>query len=132
MTEMPQFAELPESVRIAMKSNIDQGKKAFDIIMSSSHKTLLGIDTSASTAAEALKILNDKIAGYARLNADTVFQHALKLAGTRQLSDMVELQNTHVRETVGRLTKQFEELSEMTASIMKQTAQNVTSALPEA
>jgi hypothetical protein len=130
MTEMPQFAALPESVRSVMKLNINQGKQVFDTFISASQKALYGIDTSASSAAEGLKTLNDKLAGYARLNAETIFRHAMQLADARQFGDIVELQNAHARETMDRLTKQLEEIREMTTVIVKQTAQNVTTTLP--
>jgi hypothetical protein len=130
MTEMPQFAYLPESVRSVVKSNINQSKQAFDAFISTSQKALYGIDTSASSSAEGLKTLNDKLAGYARLNTETIFQHALKLADAKQFGDIVELQNTLARETMDRLTRQFEEIREITTTIVKQTAQDVTSALP--
>jgi hypothetical protein len=131
MQEMPQFAEMPESVRNVMKSSIEQAKKAFDSFIGASQKAMQGMEASPSAQAGGLKELNDKIAEYTRLNADANFHYAMKLADTRQLSDVVELQNAHVRETMDRFTKQLEDLRELMTTVMKQSAQNVTSTMPK-
>ncbi len=132
MTEMPQFTEVPESVRKLVKSNLDQGKKTFDTFVSAGQQALVGFEAPATVASEGLKSLNDKLAGYARLNTEKIFQHAIQLADTRQFSDAVDLQNAHIRETMDRLTRQFDELREMASGIMKQTARNVTTTIPGA
>jgi phasin len=131
MQEMPQFAEMPESVRNVMKSSIEQAKKAFDSFIGASQKAMQGMEASSSTPAGGLKDLNEKIAEYTRLNADANFQYAMKLTDTRQLSDVVELQNAHVRETMDRFTKQLDDLRELMTTAMKQSAQNVTSNMPK-
>jgi phasin len=131
MQELPQFAEMPESVRAVMKSSIEQAKKAFDSFIGASQKAMQGVEASSSAPVQGVKELNEKIAEYTRLNADANFQYAMKLADTRQLSDVVELQNAHVRETMDRFTKQLEDLRELMTEAMKQSAQNVTSNMPK-
>jgi hypothetical protein len=126
MQELPQFAEMPESVRNVMKSSIEQAKKAFDSFIGASQKAMQGVDTSSSSATGGLKALNDKIAEYTRANADANFQYAIKLADTRQLSDVVELQNAHVRETMDRYARQLDDLRDLMTGIIKQSAETMT------
>lgn len=123
MQELPQFAEMPESVRGVMKSSIEQAKKAFDTFLAASQKAVHGMDTSSSATTGAMHTLNEKIAEYTRMNAEANFQYAMKLADTRQLSDVVELQTAHVRDTMDRFTRQLDELREMMANIVQQSTQ---------
>ena len=120
MQETPHFAELPESIRNIMKSSIDQARKAFDTFVASSEKMLHNIDTSANPVADSLKNLNEKIAAFTRQNAEANFNLAMRLADARQLSDIVELQNAHVREQMETFSRQLEELRELTVKAVKE------------
>jgi len=114
MSNTPNFSELPESIRSIMKSSIEQARKAFDTFVASSEKVLHDVDTSTNPLANNLKQLNEKIASFTRQNAETNFNLALKLTEARQLSDIVELQNAHVREQMETFSRQLEELRELT------------------
>jgi phasin len=130
MNEMPQFAEMPESVRNIMKSSLEQMKKAFDMMMASSQKAMQGFEANPAMTGTGLKALNDKIAEYTKANADANFRHAMKLADARQLSDVVEMQNAHIREMMDSFTKQMEELRELMGNVVKQSAENAKAAMP--
>ncbi len=119
MQNTPNFAELPDSIRGIMKSSIEQARKAFDTFVSSSEKMLTGLDTSANPVADNLKHLNEKIASFTRQNAEANFNLAMRLADARQLSDIVELQNAHVREQMETFSRQLEELRELTVKAVK-------------
>jgi phasin len=119
MQNTPNFAELPDSIRSIMKSSIEQARKAFDTFATSSEKILQGLDTSANPVADNLKHLNEKIALFTRQNAESNFSLAMKLADARQLSEIVELQNAHVREQMETFTRQLEELRELTMKAVK-------------
>ena len=58
MTNTPNFAEVPDSIRSIMKSSIEQAKKAFDTFVASSEKMIHSVDTSSVPAADGLKQLN--------------------------------------------------------------------------
>ena len=131
MQDMPQFAEMPESVRSIMKASIDQARKAFDTFIAASQKTMSGFEGSSSTATDGLKQLNDKIAEFTRANAESNFKFAMKLADAKQLGDVLELQNAHARELMDTFAKQLEELRDLTTTVVKQSAQNVTAVMPK-
>jgi phasin len=131
MQDMPQFAEMPESVRNIMKASIDQARKAFDSFIAASQKTMSSFEGTSGTTTEGLKQLNDKIAEFTRMNAEANFRFAMKLADAKQFSEVMELQNGHARELMDTFAKQLEELRELTTTVVKQSAQNVASAMPK-
>ena len=114
------FAELPDSIRGIMKSSIEQARKAFDSFVATSENMLQGLDTSANPVADSLKNLNEKVASFTRQNAEANFNLAMKLADARQLSDIVELQNAHMRDQMEAFSRQLEELRELTVRTLKE------------
>ena len=132
MHDLPQFAEMPESVRNIMKASIDQARKAFDTFISTSQKTMAGFEGGPSnTTTEGLKQLNDKIAEFTRMNAEANFQLLTKLADAKQFSDVLEMQNAHARSLMDTFSKQFEELRDLTTTVVKESAKNVTANMPK-
>jgi phasin len=131
MQDLPQFAEMPESVRNIMKASIDQARKAFDSFIAASQKTMSNLEGSSSNTTEGLKQLNDKIAEFTRMNAEANFRFAMKLADAKQFSEVLELQNGHARELMDTFAKQLEELRDLTTTVVKQSTQNVTAAMPK-
>src|SRR5271165_2584777 len=129
MQNTPNFAELPESLRTIVKSSIEQTRKAFDTFVASSEKVLHGIDTSSNPVADNLKHLNEKITSFTRQNAEANFNLALRLADARQLSEIVELQNAHVREQMESFSRQLEELRELTVKTVKDGSKAATTAM---
>src|SRR5262249_55045688 len=78
-----------------------------------------GLDTSANPVADNLKHLNERIALFTRQNAESNFNLAIRLTDARQLSEIVELQNAHVREQMETFARQLEELRELTMKAVK-------------
>ena len=89
------------------------------------------VDTTSSAAADSLKAVNDKIAQFTKENAESNFAFAMRLADARQLSDVVEMQNAHVRAQMEAFSRQLEELRELTAQIVKESARTTNSAVQE-
>ena len=118
--QVPNFAELPDSIRSIMKSSIEQARKAFDSFVSTSETMLHGVDTSSNPVAGSLKNLNEKVATFTKQNAEANFNLAVKLTDARQLSDIVELQNAYMREQMETFSRQLEELREMTVKALKE------------
>ena len=123
MQQPPNFAEVPESIRTIMKSGIEQARKAFDSFVSASENMMHGIETPSNPVADNLKSINEKIAAFTRQNAEANFNLAMKLAGAHQLSDIVEIQNTHMREQMEMFSRQIEEMRELTVKALKDSSQ---------
>jgi phasin len=132
MQNMPNFAELPDSIRNIMKSSIEQARKAFDTFVASSEKMMQSFDTSSIPAAEGVKQLNEKIAAFTRQNAEANFNLAMQLTDAKQLSDIVELQNAHLRSQMENFSHQMEELRELTLKALKDGTKAASSAVQNA
>ncbi len=137
MQNTPNFAELPDSIRNIMKSSIEQARKAFDTFVASSEKMINSVDTSSMPAADGLKQLNEKITAFTRQNAESNFNLAMQLTDARHLSEIVELQNAHLRNQMETFSRQLEELRELTMKTVKEgtkatsaTLQNAASSMP--
>jgi phasin len=131
MQNPPNMTELPESVRNIMKASIEQARKAFDTFVATSEKMIQGVDTSSSSAAESVKHLNERIAAFTRQNAEANFNLALRMTEARQLSDIVELQSTHVRDQMEAFTRQMEELRDLTMSVVREGTKTANAAMRE-
>lgn len=130
MQDLPQFAEMPESVRNIMKASIEQARRAFDTFIAASQKTMSNLEGTSTTTTDGLRHLNEKIAEFTRMNAEANFQFAMKLADARQLNDVIEMQNAHARELMDTFAKQLEELREVTTQLVRESAQTVTANMP--
>ncbi len=119
MQNTPNFGELPDSFRSIMKSSIEQARRAFDAFVGTSEKMFHSVDTSSNPVADSLKHLNEKIANFTRQNAEANFNLALKLTEAKQFSDVVELQNAHLREQMETYSHQLEELRDLSMKAMR-------------
>ena len=132
MQNTPNFAELPDSIRTIMKSSIEQARKAFDTFVASSEKMIQSVDTSSIPGADGLKQLNEKIAAFTRQNAESNFNLAIQLTDARHLSEIVELQNAHLRNQMEAFSRQLEELRELTVKAVKEGTKAASSAVQNA
>jgi hypothetical protein len=130
MQEMPQFAEMPESVRSIMKASIDQARKAFETFISASQQTMSNFEGPNTPATDGLKQLNEKMAEYTRMNADTNFRFALKLADAKQINEVIEMQNNYVRELMESYAKQMEDIRTLTVRVVQDGAKSVGAHMP--
>lgn len=131
MQDMPQFTEMPDSVRAMMKASIEQARRAFDTFIGASQKAMVNLQGPATASNEGLKQLNDKIAEFTKINAEANFRLAMKLADAKQISDVIEIQNHHARELMDAFGKQLEELRDLTTRLIKDSAQNAASMMPK-
>jgi phasin len=132
MQNMPNFAELPDSMRNIMKSSIEQARKAFDTFVASSEKMMQSLDTSSIPAADGVKQLNERIAAFTRQNAESNFNLAMQLTDAKHLSEIVELQNAHLRTQMENFSRQMEELRELTMKAVKDGTKAASSAVQNA
>lgn len=130
MQEMPSFGEMPESMRNIMKASIDQARKAFETFIAASQQAMTSFDGPANPATDGLKQLNEKIAEFTKMNADRNFNFALKLADAKQLNEVIEMQNSHVRDLMESYARQIEELRALTAKVVQDSAKSVQANMP--
>jgi hypothetical protein len=130
MQDIPQMTEMPDSVRAMMKASIEQARNAFDAFIGNSQKALTNFQMPPNATSESLKQLNDKIAEFTKLNADANFRLAMKLADAKQISEVLEIQNQHARELMETFSKQLEELRDLTARVVQDSAKSAAEVMP--
>lgn len=116
-----QFSELTAYLRSIMLNNITQTKSSFETVFDTYRKAMREADIAA--ALDWVKRLNGALNEIVRANGGAAFQHAAKLADTRQLGDMVDLQNAYVRESLQRMATQLDSLRELVAAGTKTSPQ---------
>lgn len=126
----PPFAEMPESVRNIMKASIDQARKAFDSFIATSQQAMTNLGSSPNSAVDSVRQVNEKIAEFTKANADANFRFAMQLADAKNVNDVVDIQSRHARELMDTYAKQLEEIREITARLMKDSAQTVAANMP--
>ncbi len=122
MQEMPNVGEMPEPMRQVVKSSIEQARKAFETFISASQQAMANLDTSSTPASHSMKMLNQKIAEFTKVNAEANFDLAVKLADAKEMKDVVELQNQHVRQQMDTFAQQLEELRRLTTEVVTEAA----------
>jgi len=122
MQELPKLGEMPEPMRQVMKSSIEQARKAFETFLAASQQAMENIDTSSSPASHSMKMLNQKIAEFTKANAEANFDLAARLADAKEMKDVIELQNQHVRHQMETFTQQLDELRRLTTEVVTEAA----------
>ncbi len=122
MQEMPKVGEMPEPMRQVVKSSIEQARRAFETFIAASQQAMSNIDTTAAPPSHSMKMLNQKIAEFTKVNAEANFDLAMKLADAREMKDVVELQNQHVRQQMDTFAQQLEELRRLTTEVVTEAA----------
>jgi len=130
MQEMPKIGEMPEPMRQVMKSSIEQARKAFETFIAASQQAMANIDTSSAPASHSMKMLNQKIAEFTKANAEANFDLALKLADAKEMGDVIELQNQHVRQQMDTFAQQLEELRRLTTEVVTEATSKVGTSMP--
>ena len=125
-------SDIPESLRELMKSSIEQAKQAFDTFASSSEKAWESIEATSTASLGSMRSLNEKIAEITRANADENFNLALKLSDAKDMSQALEMQNAHARKQMGTFSKQLEEIRDLAAEIITESAAAASEATDEA
>jgi len=130
MQEMPKMGDMPEPMRQVMKSSIEQARRAFETFIAASQQAMANIDTSSAPASHSMKMLNEKIAEFTKANAEANFDLALKLADAKEMTDVIELQNQHVRQQMDAFAQQLEELRRLTTEVVSEATSKVGASVP--
>ena len=123
MQEMPKMGEMPEPMRQVMKSSIEQARKRVrNLHCGQSANDVERRHQRSSPASHSMKMLNQKIAEFTKSNAEANFELATKLADAKDMKDVIELQNQHVRQQMDTFAQQLEELRRLTTEVVTETA----------
>lgn len=110
--------EVPEQLRDAMKTSIEQAKRAFDTFATTSEQTWKSFEASAHTTP-SLRSLTAKIAEITRSNAEANFALALKLTESKDLGQAMELQAEYLRKQMDTFFHQLEEVRDLATQVIQ-------------
>jgi len=124
--------EVPEQLRDAVKTSIEQAKRAFDTFATTSEQSWKSFESSAHTTP-GMRSLAAKIAEITRSNAEANFALALKLADSKDLGQAMELQADYLRKQMDTFFHQLEEIRDIaTQVVQEQTKAGMSSLTGEA
>ena len=113
---------IPESVRALAEKTVAQTREAYDRSKDAFDASVTTFERSFDAAGQGATAFNRKIVDIARRNVDTSFDLAKSLAGSKNLSEMVELQATYWRKQFGLLADQAEEIRALSTKVTADTA----------
>ena len=113
---------IPESVRALAEKTVAQTREAYDRSKDAFDASVTTFERSFDAAGQGATAFNRKIVDIARRNVDTSFDLAKSLAGSKNLSEMVELQATYWRKQFGLLADQAEEVRALSTKVTADTA----------
>jgi phasin len=102
-----------------MKLSIEQAKQAFESFAATSEKTWKSLETTSEKAGVGIWSLNEKIVQITRSNAEANFAIALKLAGSKDFGQAMQLQADHARKQLETFVRQLEEVRDLAAKIIE-------------
>ena len=119
---MEAMAEVPATLREMTERGIDQAKTAYDRMKNSAQETVSALDGSADALKSGSTEINVKAIEYAQANINAGFEFARKLAGAKDVKELVELQSAFARDRFAAYSEQARDLSEMTAKLAERTS----------
>jgi hypothetical protein len=77
-----------------------------------------------STAIKGAQQYTAKVLEFAQDNSNSAFEYANQLSNVRSPSELVELSNNHVRQQLERISRQAQELSEITRKVASRSTES--------
>ena len=121
-------ADVPEQLRDAVKTSIEQAKRAFETFAATSEQTWKSFESSTQTTP-GMRSLAAKIAEITRSNAEANFALALKLADSKDLSQAMELQADYLRKQMDTFFHQLEEVRDLATQVVQESTKAGMSSL---
>jgi hypothetical protein len=112
-------AEFPGALRDLFKLTIEQCRRSFEMLVTTSEKTWEGIQASTPPGRGSMQPLMGKVVEITRANAEANFSLALKLADSMDTKQAMELYTEHARKQMEAFARQFEEVAELATTLIK-------------
>lgn len=101
---------VPEAVRAMAEKAVDQSREVYDRSKDALDASVATLERTFDATGQGAVAFNRKIIDIAQRNVNSGFDLAKSLAGTKNLSEMVELQAAYWQKLFGTLTSQAEEV----------------------
>ncbi|MBI4274025.1 MAG: phasin [Rhizobiales bacterium] len=134
--EIPQFElpkmEIPAAFREFAEKGVTQAKDNWEKMKAVSEEATDLLEESYTTAAKGATDYGMKLIEVARANANSAFDFAGELLGTKSLSEAIELSTSHARKQFDTATTQTKELATLAQKVASESAEPIKTGITNA
>ncbi len=108
---------VPESVRALAEKTVTQTREAYERAKDSLEEAVDALERSFDAAGQGAAAFNRKLIDITQRNLNSGFDLAKKLAGAKNLAEIVELQSTFIRQQFEAVANQAGEIRALSTKI---------------
>ena len=112
MADQPLNDFVPPEMRKFAEQSVQQAKKAFDDLMTATHRAVSTFEGHASTAQTSALELQRKVVGYSERNVAASLEFAQKLLSAKDPQDVMKLHADYVKAQMQALTEQTSDIAQ--------------------
>jgi phasin len=116
---------VPESVRALAEKTVTQTREAYEKGKDALEEAVDSLERSFDAAGQGAAAFNRKLIDIAQRNLNSGFDLAKKLAGAKNLSEIVELQSAFIRQQFDVFASQANEIRALTTKIAADTSEPI-------
>ncbi len=116
---------VPESVRALAEKTVTQTREAYEKGKDALEEAVDALERSFDAAGQGAAAFNRKLIDIAQRNLNSGFDLAKKLAGAKNLSEIVELQSSFLRQQFEVFANQAAEIRALTTKITADTSEPI-------
>jgi phasin len=102
--------DVPTQMRQFAEQSVEQAKKAVDGFMNAAQKTVVTLESQASTAQSGAKDVGQKVMTFAEQNINTSFEFAQKLVRAKDIQEVMVLQQEFLKSQMQAMQAQAKDL----------------------
>lgn len=116
---------VPESVRALAEKTVTQTREAYEHAKEALEDAVDALERSFDAAGQGAAAFNRKLIDITQRNLNSGFDLAKKLAGAKNLAEIVELQSGFVRQQFDAVASQTNEIRALSTKIAADTAEPI-------
>lgn len=117
--------EIPAEVNAIAQKTVDQAQAAFEKVSEVAHSNVQMLDAAASAYKARVADIQMKTMEFAQLNVNAGFAFARKLFAVKEPTEVLNLNQTFVKEQAETFQRQSAELSELSVALAKESLKPV-------
>jgi len=118
-------ATVPESVRALAEKTVTQTREAYERAKDTLEEAVDALERSFDAAGQGATAFNRKLIDITQRNLNASFDLAKRLAGAKNLAEIVEVQSAYVRQQFDALASQAGEIRALSTKIAADAAEPI-------
>jgi phasin len=118
-------ATVPESVRALAEKTVTQTREAYEKAKDALEDAVDALERSFDAAGQGAAAFNRKLIDITQRNLNSGFDLAKKLAGAKNLAEIVELQSAFIRQQFDAMASQAGEIRALSTKIAADTSEPI-------